>query len=114
MHELAITQSILDISLSEAEKYGAKKINSIKIALGVMGGMVPECIQEYFNLISDGTIASGAELKFRKIPAAFKCADCGEEFSSEKISFRCTSCGSNRVKMTSGREFYIESIDIDE
>ena len=114
MHELPITQSILNIALSEAEKHGAKKINSIKIAVGIMGGMVPECIQEYFNLISEDTIAYGAKLIFRKIPAAFECTECGAETSADRIRFRCERCGSNRVKLLSGREFFVESIDIED
>lgn len=114
MHELPVTQSILDISLKEAIKHNAKRVNSIKIAIGVMGGMVPECIQEYFNLISEDTIASGAKLIFNHIPITFKCTECGEEASSERISFRCPKCGSNRVKMLSGKEFYVESIDIED
>ena len=114
MHELPITQSILNIALSEAKKNNAAKVTKIKIALGVMCGMVPECIQEYFNLISEDTIAYKAELVFRKIPVTFRCAECGEEFSCDRIRFRCDKCGSNRVKMLSGREFYVESIDIED
>lgn len=114
MHELGVTQSILDISLSEASKYNAKKITEIKISIGVMAGMVPECIQEYFNIISEGTIAHKAKLSFKKIPVTFECCDCGEKYSSEKISFRCKNCGTNRVKILSGKEFFVESIDIDD
>ncbi|MBQ8526473.1 MAG: hydrogenase maturation nickel metallochaperone HypA [Clostridia bacterium] len=114
MHELSVTQSILNIALSEGEKHNAKKITKIKIALGTVSGMVPDCVQEYFNIISEDTIAHKAELSFRKIPVTFRCSVCGAEFDVDKISFKCTLCGSNRVKMLTGREFYVESIDIDD
>lgn len=114
MHELSVTQSILNIALSEGEKHNAVKITKIKIALGTVCGMVPECVQEYFDIISQDTIAHKAELVFRKIPVTFKCTECGEEFNADRISFKCTSCGSNKVKMLTGKEFYVESIDIDD
>lgn len=114
MHELSVTQSILDISLSEAKKYNAKKINEIRISIGVMAGMVPECIQEYFNLISEGTVAHNAKLTFKKIPVTFVCSECGEKYSADKIRLRCDKCGTNRVKILSGKEFFVESIDIED
>lgn len=109
-----MTQSILDIALSEALKYNAKKITEIKISIGVMAGMVPECIQEYFNIISEGTIAHKAKLSFKKIPVTFECLECGEKYSADKIRLRCDKCGTNRVKILSGKEFFVESIDIDD
>lgn len=114
MHELSVTQSILDIALSEGEKHNAKKVTEIKIALGAVTGMVPQCIQEYFNLISEDTIAQKAKLTFRKIPVTFRCTECEEEFSCDRIRFRCPHCNSNKVKMLTGREFFVESIDIED
>lgn len=114
MHELSLTQSILNIALSEAEKHGAKKVTEIKIVLGVLGGAVPECIQEYFDLISEGTAAQGAKLSFRVAEAEFTCLGCGAKFSRERITFKCPKCESPKVKITSGREFFVEAIDIED
>ena len=114
MHELPVTQSILNIALTESEKYHAKRVTKIKISIGVMAGMMPECIQEYFNIISEGTIAEKAELIFQIVPATFECQDCGAVFSSNRIRFRCESCNSNRVKLLGGKEFLVDSIDIED
>lgn len=114
MHELSITQSILNIALSSAKDAGAKKINVIKITLGEMTGCVPQYIQEYFDLVSEGTIASGAELEFTAVPAAARCADCGRESRLIRFRFRCEHCGSPRLTLISGREFFVDSIDIED
>lgn len=58
MHELAVTQGILDIAVAEAEKSGKRKVTQINIKLGVFSGMVPQCIQEYYDIISEDTAAA--------------------------------------------------------
>ena len=45
MHELAITQSILDIAQKAAVEHGATLVKSLRIMLGQYSGEVPQCIQ---------------------------------------------------------------------
>ena len=114
MHELSITQSILNIALSSAENAHAKKINKIKITLGEMTGCVPQYIQEYFDIVSEDTIAYGAKLEFNHIPAVAKCLDCGKETKLIRFRFRCEHCNSQKLTIISGKEFLVDSIDIDD
>lgn len=113
MHELPVTQSILKIALESAEKAGAKKINKIKIAAGEMTGYVPSCVQDYFDIISKDTIAEKAELEFIKILPIAKCLDCDNETELKDFKFICSHCGSQNLKLIHGREFLVDSIDID-
>ena len=80
MHELSITQSILDYSLSEAKKHGGVKIREIRLLLGLFSGIVPECIQMYMDLLAEGTIAQGVKIKATTLPLKVRCRDCGKEF----------------------------------
>ena len=114
MHELAITQSILNIALSSAENAGAKKINAIRITLGEMTGCVPQYIQEYFDIVSEGTAAHGARLEFNRIPAMAHCDECGCDTRLIRFRFRCERCGSQKLKLISGKEFLVDSIDIED
>lgn len=113
MHELSVTQSILNIALQSAHKAGAKRVNKIKIAVGEMTGYVPQYVQEYFNIVSRDTIAEKAELEFIKVPASAECLDCGRETKLAGFKFVCEHCGSQNLKLIHGREFLVESIDID-
>lgn len=113
MHELSVTQSILNIALNSAEKAGAKKINKIKIAAGEMTGYVPQYVQEYFNIVSRDTIAEKAELEFIKVPASAHCLDCDKDTALYGFKFVCEHCGSQHLKLIHGREFLVDSIDID-
>lgn len=114
MHELAITESILNITLETAEKYNAAKVTEVKITIGEMSSIVPACVQEYFNLLSEDTVASHAKLTFNIVPAMIHCNDCGKDSHVEHFRIICPLCQSRNTTVCSGKEFYVDSIDIED
>ena len=63
MHELAITQSMIDLIDREAKDKGFQKVLAIRLRVGEYSGLVPECLLEFFPIAAKGSIAEGAELK---------------------------------------------------
>jgi len=113
MHELAITQSILDIAKKAAEEHDAKRVQSVRIMLGEYSGVVPQCIQYYFDVISKDTIAEGAVLDIQRLPVVIHCNVCSKESRIERLHVSCPLCGSTDLKLIQGREFYIESLEVE-
>ncbi len=113
MHELPISQSILEIALREAEKAGAKKVTGISLVIGKLATAVDDSIQFYWSMIAEGTIAEGAILHFERIPTEMRCYDCGHTFEPDERSFSCPICGSSHVRVSRGDELRVESIDIE-
>jgi hydrogenase nickel incorporation protein HypA/HybF len=113
MHELAITESILRIAVDEANKHGASKVLSIKIKVGEFSGVVPQLIQEYYNIVSRDTEAEGAELVIDRVPVTIRCLDCGKAFAIDRAKIKCPECGSINIKMVTGREFYVDSMEVE-
>lgn len=113
MHELAITKSMIDLIDAEAEKKCFDKVLGIKLRIGEYSGLVPECIREFFTIAAAGTISEGAELEIESIPAAFRCLDCGYEGPVDRRSACCPDCRSTAIRMTSGREFFVESLKVE-
>ncbi|MBE5996475.1 MAG: hydrogenase maturation nickel metallochaperone HypA [Lachnospiraceae bacterium] len=113
MHELAITEGIIEAAVPAAIKNGAEKILEIRIRIGELSGVVPECILEYFDMASRGTIAEGAEIVFETIPATITCKDCGYDGVISRGSYTCPQCGSAAFSLTGGREFYVESLRVE-
>jgi hydrogenase nickel incorporation protein HypA/HybF len=113
MHELAVTQSILDISLRYAQKANAKQIATIRLVIGKFSSIVDDSVQFYWDTIAKGTIAEGAKLHFERIPAEITCLECGFIFEPTDETFACPQCLSPKVKITKGDEFRVESIDIE-
>ncbi len=87
MHELSITRSLLNQALAEAEKHGARSVGRIRLLLGEGGGVVPDCVQFYFDEMKKGTAAAEAELEFKKVPLRIRCPKCGAEWGTDS-SFR--------------------------
>lgn len=112
MHELPVTQSIVNIVCDEARKHKLKKVNEIRLKIGEISGLVPDCIQYYFDIISENTIAKGAVIKIEKIPLKMKCKNCGFTANFDVFNgSKCIECDSNELTRVSGNEFYIDSIE---
>jgi hydrogenase nickel incorporation protein HypA/HybF len=69
MRELAVTQSILIISLHHAKEASARRITGINLVIGQFLSIVDDSVQFYWDIVSDGTIAKGARLHFDRIPS---------------------------------------------
>lgn len=113
MHELAITESVIDLINREAEDKGFKKVLGISLRVGEYSGLMPECIREFFPIAARGSIAEGAELEIQSLPAAFKCLDCDYEGPVDRKAARCPGCGSLAIRMTAGREFFVDSLKVE-
>ena len=109
MHELSITRSLLDQALAETKKRGYKSISRIRLLLGESGGVVPDCVQFYFDEMKKGTAAADAELEFKRVPLRIRCPKCGAEFGKIEEMCACNAGGD----IISGQELVIESIDVD-
>lgn len=111
MHEMAITEGIMEAAVPAAQAQGAKKILEIRLKIGELSGVIPECIQYYFDIVSQGSIAEGARLRVETIPVTVQCRDCGYEGGIDRKKIRCPQCGSGELKLLSGREYYVDSLE---
>lgn len=113
MHELPVTQGMLSIALEHAAKAGAKRITRINLVLGEMSGIVDDSVQFYFDFVSKDTLAEGAVLTFERVPACFRCRDCQTTFSPDGRQWACPQCGEWSVEIVAGREFLVDSIEVE-
>lgn len=113
MHELAITQSILEIAVRHAEAQKAKRITDLFIVMGQWSSTVDDSVQFYWDMISENSIAQGAKLHFKRIPAEIICLDCANIYQPTSRELLCPKCSSTRIKVKSGEEFYLEAIEVE-
>ncbi len=113
MHELPVTQSILEIALRHAQKSDAKRITDVHIVMGELSTMLDDSVQFYWDMIAEGTIAQGATLHFRRIPAELQCMACFTKYNPKEKELVCPNCGGVGAKIIAGEEFSLEAIDVD-
>ncbi len=113
MHELSVTQSILKIVLRHAEQAGATRVKQIDLTIGDFSSIVDDSVQFYFDLIGKNTISEGARLVFNRVPGRLRCWECQTTFAPDGRVYACPACGSARVEVIAGREFRVESIEVE-
>jgi hydrogenase nickel incorporation protein HypA/HybF len=111
VHEMSIAQSLLEIVLEAGQQHQLKQVKTIRLQVGEMAAVVPESLTFCFNLISENTIAAGAELEIENIPVVARCSDCGTLFEVENLSFICPQCQAPAIELVSGREMSLLNIE---
>ena len=84
------------------------------LKIGVMSGILPNYVQSFFDVLSKGTIAEGAQIVIESDPAVFMCRQCGTEsvYSEPGAEYICSQCGSPALRLTGGYQFQIVNISI--
>ena len=113
MHELGVTENIVNIALAKAGEAQTNKVIKINVVIGELSGFVPDCIQFYFDTLSKDTMAQGAALHFETVPAELRCRNCSAVFRPQDTIWSCPKCGSQSVEIFKGRELYIESLEVE-
>jgi hydrogenase nickel incorporation protein HypA/HybF len=108
MHEMAITQSVVD---AVCERAAGRSVHSIRLQVGRLCAVVPDAMQFCFELVTEGTVAEGARLDIEEPPGRAHCRGCGEDFSLLDLVLLCP-CGSADVEILSGRELRIMSMEV--
>lgn len=115
MHELPVTESVLAIALEAAQNNGGGRVIAINLVIGEMASIVDDSVQFYFDILSKDTLAAGAALSFRRAPATATCLDCQRQTPVKPPLLPvCPVCGSNKLVVTGGKEFFVESIEVDD
>jgi hydrogenase nickel incorporation protein HypA/HybF len=116
MHELSVTESVLNIALKHAKAHGVQKVLGINLRIGALSDLENEWIQRYFDYLSKGTLADGALLKIERVPASLRCDKCGQstEVNLKELekNWKCPACNGEKMTLSSGREFYIKNIEV--
>jgi hydrogenase nickel incorporation protein HypA/HybF len=113
LHEFSITQSILSIALEKATSANASQVSKINLVMGELSGIVNESVEFYFDFLAKDTIAAQASLSFRHPPTRLRCRNCATVFSPDNLNWTCPDCHEPAIEIISGRECYVESIEVD-
>lgn len=114
MHELAITENILQIALTHAEQANARRVTDLNLVIGDLSSVVDDSVQFYWDIISKETVCAGAKLHFERIPAELYCLDCKQTYQLHGELSDCIHCHSTYVQIVHGEEFRLDSISIEE
>ena len=108
MHELAITQSVVDMVV---ERMAGRRVATVRVRVGQLSGVVPDAMLFCYELVTAGTDLEGSRLEIERTPGRAHCRSCGQDFPLTDLIMLC-SCGSADVGLLGGRELEVASVDL--
>jgi hydrogenase nickel incorporation protein HypA/HybF len=88
-------------------------VRRVKVRVGTLHRVVGPALDQGFALVSEGSVAEGAELELVVVPVTVTCRACGEHHHSDDMQFLCLACGSDQVDVEGGEDLLLESLELD-
>lgn len=108
MHELSITQSVVD---AVSERTDGAQVATVRLRIGKLSGVVPDAVRFCFELIAEGTPLQGARLEIEEPAGRANCRDCGQDFALSDPILLCP-CGSADVRISDGQQLAVTSVEV--
>lgn len=108
MHELALTQTVVD---TITQRLGDSRVRAVHLEIGQVSGVLPDAVRFCFDLVTEGTTLDGARLDISEPTGRGRCRSCGAEFDVADFLVLC-ACGSVEVEITGGQDLLIRSVEV--
>ncbi len=113
MHELSLTQGIVELAVEHARRENAEAIRSITVEIGALSGVLADAMEFAFDVCSKGTMAEGARLEIRHIAGRGRCLECHKESELTTLSYTCPHCECLALETVQGQEMKFTEMEID-
>ena len=109
MHELAITQSVVDMV---RDRTADRRVSTVRLQVGRLSGVVPEAMQFCYELVTAGTPLEDSTLEIEQTPGHARCRTCGDDIELPDLILLCP-CGSADGELTAGKELRVISVQME-
>jgi Zn finger protein HypA/HybF involved in hydrogenase expression len=100
VHELGITQGIIDRAREAAAASGGVRVTDLFLTMTPLADFSQDSIEMYFEMLTqDDEFFAGAELHFTHEAVAATCLSCSDEFTTDAPQPVCPQCGSLTVSL---------------
>jgi hydrogenase nickel incorporation protein HypA/HybF len=110
MHELSLTQSVVDICVGKAQ---GRRVTAVVLEIGTLSGVVPDAMAFCFDACSRDTLLEGAEFRIETVAAMARCGDCDREFPLAAHFDPCPGCGGFRLQLLAGEELRVKYLEVE-
>lgn len=111
MHELSLCQSM--VGIVERARDG-RPVRTVRVRIGELRQVVPETLEYCWGIVTDGSTLAGSVLEVERVPVVLDCRACGARTTvAHALVLTCAECGSGDIRLLSGEEFLLTSIDLE-
>ncbi|MBY6241974.1 hydrogenase maturation nickel metallochaperone HypA [Methylosinus sp. Sm6] len=113
MHELALTESIVEMIEEESRSRGFAHVRVVRLEIGALSHVEPEAIRFCFEAVARGGVTDGARLEIITTPGEGWCLDCGKTVVVTERFGPCPDCGGYHVQVTGGEDMRVKELEVD-
>ena len=113
MHELAMVRSIYNVINEKIKEHGVTRVIQVKLVVGELTGVEDMTMKSCFEMYVEATPVEGARLVIERVPVKVRCRICGNEYETKIPFSECAVCGNKSIKIISGKELYIDSLEVE-
>jgi hydrogenase nickel incorporation protein HypA/HybF len=112
MHELSIARDITGIITRALGR--PRRLDRVNVTIGPLSGISPESLRFCFTEVARSQGLGEPELCISETSASLVCLDCCREYSTDDFYDGCPDCGSMMRRIVTGREFTVDSVELDD
>ena len=112
MHELSIARSVLEIVRQTIPENDWKDVQTVRLKIGDVSGVVPESLDFSFSAIASDTPFVNAKLEIERVPFSLHCNKCGRQSTNYSGLIVCQYCTSMDTTILSGTELLVSEIEL--
>lgn len=113
MHEMGIAQQLVTIALEAIpDDIENPKVERLNLKIGRLASVVEHSLTFCLEIITKDTPLENAQVHIDFIPVTVQCRDCKNEWEVTGPVFKCPHCEDGDVKMLTGREIEITSLEL--
>ena len=113
MHEMALTEGILQILQDQAKAQNYKRVKTVWLEIGELSHVDPDAIRFCFEAVTRDTIAAGAVLEIDRLPGTAWCHQCAQTVNISKLADPCPTCDGYQLQVTNGQDMRIRELEVD-
>lgn len=112
MHEMSLTESMVQIILDQAARQQFDRVKTVWLEIGVLSHVEPDAMRFCFEAVTRGTVAEGARLEILRPPGKAWCLDCAKTVQIAQRFDPCPDCGGRQLQMTGGEELSLKELEV--
>jgi hydrogenase nickel incorporation protein HypA/HybF len=112
MHEAGIVSELIELVAQRVPE--GSRVREVRVAIGLLTGVSPDCMSFYFEALAPDRIGASARLTTRLVPLRGACTSCGEPFELTAQAWLCGVCGKPTLRFENGDELDLEAFVVDD
>jgi hydrogenase nickel incorporation protein HypA/HybF len=113
MHEMALTQSLIELIEEESRKQGFSRVRVVRLEIGALSSVEVEVMRFCFNAVAHSGLVENALLDTVIIPGQAWCSDCAKTVTVFNRLDPCPECGRFRTRVTAGAEMRLSELEVE-